>query len=227
VLLVDDHLMVRSGLAALINAQPDLQVVGEADDGQEAFHLACELLPDIIVMDMSLPGWNGTQATARIKHHLPHVKVVALSMHEDQGRLRSLVEAGASGYVLKRSAAEVLISAICTVARGSAYFDPHLSPMTVQAITWNTSSKGKFPGDGDGMQGALLTDRQEEILKLIAQGYTDKEIGVTLFLNIKTVETYKARAMEKLELDSRADLVRYALARGWLRQVERHVEREN
>jgi DNA-binding NarL/FixJ family response regulator len=215
ILLVDDHALVRCGLAALINAQPGLQVVGEASDGQEACRLAGELVPDIIVMDVSMPGWNGAQATAKIKQYLPQVKVLALTMHEDKSYLRSLLEAGVSGYVLKRSASEDLIGAIHTVAQGGTFLDPHLSPQIVAAITRDSNGGGRLALRG-GMGGTALSERETEVLKLIAQGYTNHEVGERLFLSVKTIETYKARGMEKLELDGRAGIVRYALAQGWL-----------
>jgi two-component system response regulator NreC len=210
VFLADDHAVVRDGLKTLINAQPDLSVVGEAEDGATAVERIRALQPDVVVMDVSMPHGNGAETTAKVISQFPHMKVLALSMHEDRSYLRSLLEAGASGYILKRSAADELIRAIRAVAAGRTYLDPSLSATMVDGFV-----RGKQPLRGE-VEGATLSEREAEVLRLIAQGYTNKEIGTQLFISVKTVETYKARSMEKLSLDSRADIVRYALIQGWL-----------
>ena len=207
--LADDHAVVRAGLKALIDAQPQLEVIGEAGDGRTACQQIQELQPDVVVMDVSMPGITGAQATAQLKQTCPNVKVLALTVHEDKGYLRLLLEAGASGYVLKRAAAEELIHAIRMVAAGGVYLDPVLAGKVVGSFV-RVPVRESVPEGGD------LSDREAEVVRLIAAGYSNKEIASRLGLSVKTVETYKARSMEKLGLASRADLVRYALQRGWL-----------
>lgn len=209
ILLADDHAVVREGLKTLVNAQPDMEVIDEADDGRAALQKAKGSAPDIVVMDVSMPHLGGARATQLLKQDCPQVKVLALSMHEDKSYLRELLEAGASGYVLKRSAAEDLIRAIRIVAGGGVYLDPSLAGKLVGSFVRQTPLKGEI-------EGTELSDREGEVLRLIAQGYSNKEIAAQLSISVKTVETYKARSMEKLGLDSRVEIVRYALDRGWL-----------
>jgi DNA-binding NarL/FixJ family response regulator len=165
-----------------------------------------------------MPQLNGAEVAARLHAAFPTMKLLALTMHEDKSYLRSLLDAGASGYVLKRSAAEELIRAIRAVSAGEKYLDPSLSTAIVDTLygRGGRGGSGGAPLRGDA-EGASLSEREEEVLRLIAQGHTNKEIGSTLFLSVKTVETYKARSMEKLGLASRADIVRHALAQGWLK----------
>ena len=209
VYLADDHAVVRAGLKALINAEPQMEVSGEAGDGRTACQEVQELQPDVVVMDVSMPKMNGAQATAQLKQACPNVKVLALTVHEDKGYLRLLLEAGASGYVLKRAAAEDLIHAIRTVAAGGVYLDPALAGKVVGSFVRAPAGQ-RVPEGGD------LSDREAEVVRLIAAGYSNKEIASQISLSVKTVETYKARSMEKLGLHSRAEIVRYALQRGWL-----------
>jgi DNA-binding NarL/FixJ family response regulator len=210
VFLADDHAVVREGLKTLVNAQPDMEVTGEASDGQTACVGVRELLPDVVVMDVSMPVQNGAQATEELRTSCPKVKVLALTVHEDKGYLRQLLEAGAAGYVLKRAAAVELIHAIRTVARGGIYLDPALAGAVVGGFVRKPSSKGAAAGE--------LSEREVEVVRLIAAGHSNKEIAVRLDLSVKTVETYKSRSLDKLGLSSRADLVRYALRRGWLQE---------
>jgi DNA-binding NarL/FixJ family response regulator len=209
VFLADDHAVVREGLKALINAQPDMDVTGEADDGQGACEQVARLRPDVVVLDVSMPGLSGAQAAERLRQECPQVKVLALTVHEDRGYLRQLLEAGAAGYVLKRAAAEELIRAIRAVAGGGVYLDPALAGAVVGGFVRKPPAKG-------GPEGAELSEREEEVVRLVAAGHSNKEVAARLELSVKTVETYKARSLEKLGLHSRADLVRYALQRGWL-----------
>jgi DNA-binding NarL/FixJ family response regulator len=209
IFLADDHAVVREGLKALINAQPEMEVSGEAGDGRSACQQIEKLQPDVVVMDVSLPEMNGAQATAQLKQACPQVKVLALTVHEDKGYLRQLLEAGAAGYVLKRAAAADLIHAIRTVAAGGVYLDPALAGKVVGGFVRKATGKGVPEGNE-------LSERESEVARLIATGYTNKEIASKLALSVKTVETYKARSMEKLGLRSRAELVRYAMQRGWL-----------
>jgi DNA-binding NarL/FixJ family response regulator len=211
ILIADDHTLVRSSLAAMLEAQAELQVVGEAGTGQEACRLASELTPDIVLMDVSMPDGTGVQATEKIKQQMPQVRVIALTMHEDRSYLRLLLEAGASGYVLKRSESAELIHAIHTVAGGGTYLDPRLSDVVAQSLM-----SGGRPSLRGEIQGTALSEREEAVIRLLAQGYTSKEVGVKLSLSQKTVDTYKYRAMEKLELADRPAIFRYALAQGWL-----------
>ncbi len=208
ILLADDHAVVREGLKALISAEPDMQIVGEARDGQLAWQLAAELHPDIVVMDVSMPQLSGAEATERIRRDCPDVKVLALTVHEVDGYLRKLLEAGASGYVLKRAAAEDLVRAIRVVASGSVYLDPNIAGQVVKVLAAPEPAHDESDGD--------LTERETEVIKRLARGHINREIAEQLDLSVKTIEVYKARALEKLGLRSRADLVDYALRRGWL-----------
>jgi DNA-binding NarL/FixJ family response regulator len=209
IFLADDHAVVREGLKALINNQPDMQVIGEAEDGRAACQRARDLQPDIVILDVSMPHLNGAQAAEQLKRVCPNAKVLALTVHEDTGYLRQLLEAGAAGYVLKRSAAEELIRAIRIVAAGGIYLDPNLAGKLVNRFVRKQSTN-------DVLQGSDLSDRETEVLRLVAQGYSNKEIAAQLNISIKTVETYKARSIEKLGLHSRVEIVRYALQQGWL-----------
>jgi DNA-binding NarL/FixJ family response regulator len=208
VFLADDHAVVREGLKALINAHSGMTVVGEAADGL----LACEqipgLRPDVVVMDVSMPGLTGSQAADRLRRECPTVKVLALTVHEDKGYIRQLLAAGAVGYVLKRAAPEELIHAIRVVAAGGVYLDPTMAGKVVGGFV-------RKPVDVS-QPGLELSDRELEVARQTAAGHSNKEIAAGLDLSVKTVETYRARAMEKLGLQSRAELVRYAVQQGWL-----------
>ncbi len=210
VFLADDHVVVREGLKALINAQADMAVAGEAGDGQDTCEQVPQMKPDVVVLDVSMPRMNGAEATERLKRECPQVKVLALTVHEDKGYLRLLLAAGAAGYVLKRAAAEELIRAIRAVAAGGIYLDPALAGKVVGGFVRKPSGKPAASGNE-------LSDRESEVVRLVAAGHSNKEIAGRLDLSVKTVETYKARSLEKLGLHSRADLVRYALQRGWLK----------
>ena len=211
IFLADDHAVVREGLKALINAHSDMEVVGEASDGRTACAKAAELRPDVLVMDVSMPDMNGVHATRELHGVAPTVKVVAVTVHEDRTFVQQLLAAGASGYVLKRAAAEELVHAIRVVARGEVYLDPVVATSLVQQLA-RKSRTGMAPSVDD------LSDREAEVLRLIAQGHSNKEIAARLELSVKTVETYKARSMEKLGLTGRADIVRLALENGWLHE---------
>jgi DNA-binding NarL/FixJ family response regulator len=217
VLLVDDHAVVRAGLRTLVEAEPGMRVVGEAGEGRGAVSLIRDLIaqgrgPDVVLMDVSMPGGGGGETTARIKEEWPDIRVLVLTMHEDRSYLRGLLEAGAAGYVLKRSAADELIRAIRAVASGGTYLDPALSAAVVDSFV---GRRGASPAGGAAILAGALSEREGEVLRLIARGFANKEIAARLAVSVKTVETYKARSMEKLGLDSRADIVRYALAQGW------------
>ena len=207
IMLADDHETVREGLKMIVNAQDDMEVVGFAGDGHEAVAKAQELLPDVLVMDISMPKLNGLKSTQKINEVCPQVKVLTLSRHADDGYVRELLGAGACAYVLKQSAPGELIHAIRAVAAGGKYIDPKLAAKVMD----NYSDRGAR-GEAKGS----LTDRESETLRLIALGYSNKEIAARLSLSVKTVEVHKANAMRKLNITSRIDLVRYAIFQGWL-----------
>ena len=209
VFLADDHGVLREGLRALLAAHPGIEVVGEAADGAGAVEGAVALEPDVVVMDVAMPGLNGAKATERLKRACPAVKVLALSAHEDRAYLRQLLEAGASGYVLKRAAAGELVQAIRAVAGGGVYLDPALAAYVAGGFVSVTAAR-------KALTGTELSDREEEVVRLIAEGYSNKQIAARLSLSVKTVETYKARSLEKLGLRDRIYLVRYARRQGWL-----------
>ena len=206
IMIADDHAIVRDGLRSLIEAQPGFEVVGEAADGEEAWRCACELLPDVILLDLSMPLRSGTDTAERIVRDCPQVRVLALTAHEERAYVTRLMRAGAAGYLVKRSASAELLRAIRVVAAGGTYVDPSLAGALFAEPPHSTVSAGT----GD------LTRREEEVLRLVARGHLNKEIAVSLTIGIKTVETHKANAMTKLGLTSRAALVRFAVDRGWL-----------
>ena len=209
VLMVDDHPVVLAGLKALVEADPDFQVVGNARDGRTALRLAKQLLPDVVVLDISMPEMNGIEVATTLLGERPECRVLVLTVHEDRAYLRQLVEAGVSGYLLKRSASEELIRALHAVVSGGMYLDPAIAGKAV-----GRSAKGAVhPQLG---QAAELSERETDVLRLVAGGHSNKEISARLNISVKTVETYKARAMEKLGYRSRVELVRYAADQGWL-----------
>lgn len=209
VVLADDHAVVREGLKALVNAQPDMHVVGEAADGESAWRVAKELLPDVLVIDLSMPVMGGAEATARVRRDCPSVKVLALTVHEEQLYLTQLLRAGATGFVLKRAAAVELVRAVRSVASGGTYVDPSLTGTLVAGYLDAERAAERPEHDA-------LSEREREVLLRIARGFSNKEIAAELGLSVKTVETYKARMAEKLGLRTRVDIVRYAAQRGWL-----------
>ncbi|MEZ5426876.1 MAG: response regulator transcription factor [Pyrinomonadaceae bacterium] len=209
ILLVEDHGTVREGIKLLVDAQNDMEVVGEADSGETAVEKTKELRPEVVLMDISMPGLNGMKATKKIKEMFPEIKILILTRHSDDGYLQQLIQAGANGYVLKQSAPAELINAIRAVSAGKAYLDPSLTEKVMggylrQSTALKNASK------------VQITDRESEVLRLIAWGYTNKEIAARLQISVKTVETHKANAMRKLGISSRIDIVRYAILQGWL-----------
>jgi DNA-binding NarL/FixJ family response regulator len=209
ILLVDDHEIVREGVKLLVNSQTDMKVVGEAANGEEAFEKIAALNPDIVLMDISMPELNGMQATKKIRRAFPKVKILTLSRHTDDGYLQQMIQAGANGYVLKQSAPNELLNAIRIVGEGKSYLDPTLTEKVMggyirQSTALSNASK------------VHITDRETEIIRLIAWGYSNKEIAVRLAISVKTVEAHKANAMKKLGFSSRIDIVRYAILQGWM-----------
>jgi DNA-binding NarL/FixJ family response regulator len=209
ILLADDHAILRAGLRALLGAEPDMQVVGEAADGQEAVALALRLRPDVVVMDLAMPGMDGLTATRRITAQLPATRVLVLTMQAEDKYLLQVLEAGGAGYVRKRSAETDLLEAIRVVHRGEVYLYPSATRLLLEAYR-----RRERPG---GVRESLLTEREQEVLQLTAAGYSNTEIARRIYLSPKTVDTYRQRIMEKLGLHHRAELVRYALDQGLLR----------
>jgi len=209
IMLVDDHATVRHGLKLMIDAEPDMAVIAEAGDGASAVHLAGESKPDVIVMDISMPGMNGLAATQAIRKADARAVIVTLTRHGDAAYLQELLRAGVSGYVLKRSAPTELLQAIRAAAAGGQYIDSTLVPRITAGLMKGDRGGSKRPAVG-------LTDREADVLRLIASGYSNKEIAVRLTLSVKTVEAHKANAMRKLDLSGRIDIVKYAVLQGWL-----------
>jgi DNA-binding NarL/FixJ family response regulator len=203
ILLVDDHAVVRQGFKMILDAQSDMEIVGEAANGREAVELAAQLNPDIVVMDVAMPELNGIEATRRVIASDPHVRVIALSMHKDSVYVREILRAGARGYLLKDSGADDLVKAIRAVAGGESY----LSPAVSNAVLDDYRKHVTNPID-------LLTSREREVLQMLAEGKTNKEIAVVLNLSVYTVDAHRGRIMEKLNLHSINELVRFALRNG-------------
>ena len=205
VALADDHPVVLAGIEALLLRAPDIEVVGQATRGDEALRLFSGLAPDVVVADISMPGLNGIELARRLTAESPDIKIIALTVHEDRAYVQPLLEAGARGYLLKRSAAEDLVRAIRAVSEGGVYLDPVVAGKAIEASTANPVAMG-----------GELSDREREVLRLTAEGHSNKEIAARLEVSAKTVETYKGRASTKLGLRTRADIVRYGVAQGWL-----------
>jgi two-component system, NarL family, response regulator NreC len=203
VLLADDHKILRKGVRLLIESQPDMEVVGEAKTGKEAIEQARTLTPDIAVMDVSMPELNGIESTRQICDELPHTKVLALSMHKDSVYVREILRAGARGYLVKDSEDDDLLKAIRSVHRGEAFLSPAISDAVLTDYRKHVSN----PVD-------LLTSREREILMLVAEGKTNKEIAGVLNLSVYTVESHRGSVMEKLNLHNAGDIVRFAIRNG-------------
>ena len=237
VVLADDHAVVREGLRHLVEAQPDMRVVGEAADGEAAWRAACALAPDVLVMDLSMPVLGGVEATERVRRDCPGVRVLALTVHEERDYLTRLLRAGAAGYVLKRAAAGELVRAVRAVAAGGTYIDPALAGAVIEGYLGSQGAQDSRAarggrGGAEGAPGAApgaapratLSEREREVLVRVARGFSNKEVAAELGLSVKTVETYKARVAEKLELRSRVDIVRYAARQGWLGEAAEQRE---
>ena len=208
ILMADDHPIVLAGLTALVQADPSLQIVGEARDGRMVLKLAASLRPDVIVLDVWMPEMNGTEVARTLLAELPECRILVLTVHEDRSTLRQLLDLGVAGYMVKRSAAGELLRAIHAVAAGGTYLDPLIAGKVIgHAQGTSRSARG---------QTIELSDRETDVLRLIALGHSNKEISAKLALSLKTIETYKARAMEKLGFKTRVDIVRHAMSMGWL-----------
>jgi len=209
ILLAEDHRILREGLKRLIDEQPNMEVWGEADNGVGAWQKTIELQPDIVLMDVSMPRLNGAEATVKILETCPQVKVIALTAHRESAYLSQMMKAGALGYVLKQTAFDELADAILTVAKGGRYIDRATQELIVGSPPENMVYRGES-------QGRPLSEREIQVMQLVANGHTNKEIANKLAISVKTVESHKANAMGKLELKSRAEIVDYAKFRGWM-----------
>jgi two-component system, NarL family, response regulator NreC len=208
ILLVDDHAVVRMGLNMLLNARPNMEVVGEASEGNEGIQKAEELKPDVVLMDLSMPhGKDGLSATSELKKILPDTSILILTMHDDEEYLFRAIQAGASGCILKSAPHEELLQAIECVAKGNAYLYPSATKRLMEEYLSHMKQDGS-----DSY--SLLSDREKEVLTLIAKGYSNKEIAEKLIISVKTVETHKSKVMEKLQMKTRPELVSYALKKG-------------
>ena len=212
ILLADDHAAVRDGLRMIINAQPDMEVVGEAADGSEAIAQTRVLCPDVLVLDVSMPHLNGLKAAEALSQE-SGVKIVMLTRHAESGSVQQFLRAGASGYVLKQSSSAELLAAIRQVALGGYFLDAALAGEVIRAYTRKNS------GRVHGEMAEELTVREVEVVRLIAAGHSNKEVARRLEVSVKTVETHKANAMQKLRLLERSDLVRFAMLQGWLDEM--------
>ena len=209
VVVADDHTILRQGIKALLDNQEEIEVVGEAKDGREAIKAIEELLPDVILMDIAMPGLNGLEATRRIKKKFPKTKVVVLTMHTNEEYIFQILNAGADGYLVKETAFQDLISAINSVHRGEAFMSPSISKKVMTDYIQRAQGEERVGFD-------TLTTREREILQLVAEGNSNKKIAEVLFISPKTVETHRAHIMDKLNIHDRAGLIKYAIRKGMI-----------
>jgi DNA-binding NarL/FixJ family response regulator len=210
ILLADDHAVVRQGLRALLEAEGDITVVGEAENGRQAVAQAKKTLPDVVVMDVAMPGMNGLEATRQIVRNIPSSKVLVLTSYGDDECVAQLIEAGATGYLVKQTAAGDLLKAIREVHRGNAFFSPSIAKRLRQ-------QECEAPtGEQRAARPTKLTSREAEVLQLVAEGYANKQIAAELSISIKTVEKHRQQAMNKLNIHDIAGLTRYVIAKGWV-----------
>jgi two-component system response regulator NreC len=208
ILIVDDHTIVRQGLRALLEVKPDLEIVGEAADGHEAIRKALALRPDVVILDISMPGLDGLETATRLVRRIPALRIIVLTMHDGEDYAYSLLKAGARGFLLKESASSELVRAIRVVLDDGVYLDPTISTKVVSEYL-----KRPHPQAREGSQDGL-TPREVQILRLITEAHTNKEIADLLVISVKTVEAHRTRIMEKLQIHNVAGLTRYALRRG-------------
>jgi len=208
VLLAEDHTIVRKGLRSLLDGEAGVEVIGEAEDGREAVEKVRQLHPDVVVMDIAMPGLNGLEATRQIKKRFPEVKVLILTMHADEEYIFQVLRAGASGYVVKQAAPAELVSAIRAVCQGDSFLSPAVSRKVIEEyIRW-----GEVITEEDRYD--RLTNREREVLQLVAEGRTNQEMAALLQISVKTVETHRANLMDKLDIHTVAGLTQYAVRKG-------------
>ena len=208
VLLAEDHTIVRKGLRSLLDSEADIEVIGEAEDGRQAVEMAGELMPDVVLMDITMPSLNGFEATRQIKQRFPDVKVLVLTMHANEEYVFQILRAGASGYVVKKAAPTELVSAIRAVHRSESFLSPSISRTVIEEYIQQAEAMSRQ----DGYE--RLTPREREVLQLVAEGHSSREIAEVLSVSVKTVETHRANLMDKLGLHSVAELTQYAIRRG-------------
>lgn len=211
VLICDDHMMVRQGVRMVLQSESDIELVGEAGRGEEAVQLAEQVRPDVVIMDLSLPDISGIEATQRIKAAVPAAHVIALTMHEEEPYVLEVLKAGADGYIVKRSAAADLVSAIRAVMQGQAILDPVVTRAVVTGYVTRPT-----PNQPDRDEDIPLTPREREILVLVAEGFTNAEIAKKLYISEKTVQTHRSNILDKLNIHDRTELVRYAIRQGFI-----------
>jgi DNA-binding NarL/FixJ family response regulator len=211
VILVEDHKVMREGLRMILDREANIEVVGEAGDGLAAITLAQEVRPDVVVMDISMPELNGLKTTETLKTVLPDAKILILTRHADASYVQRLLRSGASGYVLKQSASEELVRGIRRVVAGQTYLDPVITEQAIGYVAARAGSERTTGRSG-------LSKREEDVLRFVALGFLTREIASRLNISIKTVETHKANAMKKMGMNSRIDIVRYAMLQGWLQE---------
>jgi len=209
VVLVEDHIVVRQGLKALFADEPDVEIVGEADDGRAALKIVSELRPDVVLMDISMPSLNGIEATRQIRQSHPDIKVVVLSMHSDEEYVFQVLRAGASGYVLKQADSSEVFTAIRAALAGGSFLSPAISRVVIDDYVRRAEARGQ------GSNLDLLTSREREVLQLLAEGLSNRQIAEQLNISVKTVETHRSNMMSKLGLSSKTELVKYAFRKGW------------
>jgi len=205
VLLVDDHAIMRDGIKALLSIHDDIEIVGEASEGKEAIEIAQELMPDVVVMDIAMPGMDGLEATRRLTKRSPRIKVLVLTQYDNREYILSIIKVGAAGYVPKKALGSELVSAIRAVCRGDSFLYPSAAKALIE--DYRQQAKKGDPYDS-------LTGREREILKLIAEGHTSREIADALFISLKTVHGHRTKIMEKLDLHNRTELIKYAMRKG-------------
>ena len=210
VLLVDDHAVLRQGLKVLLSQEADIQVVGEAENGREALERIAELQPNVVVTDISMPGLNGIETTRQLRRQYPEIKVVVLSMHADEEYVFQVLNAGAAGYVLKQSDSIEILTAIRAVLADGSFLSPMISQTVIDGYIRNARNQ-----DEQQDELTLLTPREREVLQLLAEGLSNREIAAQLSISVKTVETHRSNMMNKLEVKNKTELIKYALRRGW------------
>ncbi|MFH2102300.1 MAG: response regulator transcription factor [Chloroflexota bacterium] len=204
ILLADDHTILRSGIRAILEDEPGFVVVGEAENGRSAVTMACQVEPDVVIMDIAMPLLNGLEATRQIKRQCPGVRVLILTMHDNEEYIRQVLEAGAMGYILKDAAAKELINAIRAVHRGESVLSPAITRLVIEDYLRWGGTRPQEQSDG-------LSPREREVLQLIAEGHTNKQIAEILSISVKTVQAHRTNLMQKLDLHDRGELIKYAI----------------